>query len=269
MEYLVVSGASKRQGADMVSQPQAPTGKKHPRASRFARGVAMELATTEYERVADLLDRLTPEQWTADTDCPDWDVRAMAGHMLGMMQMAASLPEMIRQQAASTWRAKREGGLMIDALTALQVAKNAGRAPADIVSEVRRLGPRAVNGRRRPPAFIRDLRMREETDGWWTFGYLFDVILTRDPFMHRIDITRATGVPMAATAEHEGVLVDDVVREWADRHGAPYTLELSGPAGGRWQAGEGEHVAMDAFEFCRAVSGRAPAEGLLTMQVPF
>jgi len=253
----------------MITQHQAPTDKKHPRPSRFDRGVAMELAATEYERVADLLDQLTPEQWAADTDCPDWDVRAMAGHMLGMIQMAASLPEMIRQQATSTRQAKREGGLMIDALTALQVEMNAALTPADIASEVRRLAPRAVQGRRRPPAFIRNRATKEETDGWWTFGYLFDVFLTRDPFMHRIDITRATGVPMPATAEHEGVLVEDVVREWAERHGSPYTLKLSGPAGGRWQAGEGEHLAMDAFEFCRTVSGRAPATGLLTMQVPF
>lgn len=253
----------------MITQPQAPVDKKHPRPSRFDHGVAMELAATEYERVADLLDQLTAEQWAADTDCPDWDVRAMAGHMLGMIQMAASLPEMIRQQAASTRRAKREGGPMIDALTALQVEMNAALTPADIAAEVRRLAPRAVQGRRRPPAFIRNRATNEETDGWWTFGYLFDVILTRDPFMHRIDITRATGVPMPATAEHEGVLVDDVVREWAERHGSPYTLELSGPAGGRWQAGEGEHLAMEAVEFCRAVSGRARATGLLTMQVPF
>lgn len=253
----------------MITQPQAPTDKLHARRPGLDRGVAMVLAAKEYERVADLFDRLTPEQWSADTDCSDWDVRAMAGHMLGMMQMAASLPEMIRQQAASARRAKREGGLMIDALTALQVEKNAAFTPVAIASEVTRLAPRAVRGRRRPPAFIRDRAMKEETDGWWTLGYLFDVILTRDPFMHRIDISRATGVPMAATAEHEGVLVDDVVREWAERHGSPYTLELSGPAGGRWQQGQGERLAMDAFEFCRAVSGRAPATGLLSTQVPF
>lgn len=252
-----------------MSAPAKATDKKHARRSRFDRKVAMELAAKEYEQVADLFDQLTPKQWAADTDCPDWDVRAMAGHMLGMIQMAASLPEMIHQQAASARRAKREGGLMIDALTALQVEKNAALAPAEIASEVRRLAPRAVQGRRRPPAFIRNRAMKEETDGWWTFGYLFDVILTRDPFMHRIDITRATGVPMPATAEHEGVLVDDVVREWAERHGSPYTLELSGSVGGRWQNGQGERLAMDVFEFCRAVSGRAPATGLLTMQVPF
>lgn len=253
----------------MITQPQAPADKVHARRPRFDREVAMELAATEYERVADLLEQLTPEQWAADTECPDWDVRAMAGHMLGMMQMAASLPEMIRQQAGSVLRAKRAGGLLIDALTALQVEKNDALTPAEVASEVRRLAPRAVQGRRRPPALIRNRAMNEETDGWWMFGYLFDVILTRDPFMHRIDITRATGVPMPATAEHEGVLVDDVVREWAERHGSPYTLELSGPAGGRWQEGQGETLAMDAYEFCRAVSGRAPATGLLTMQVPF
>jgi uncharacterized protein (TIGR03083 family) len=252
-----------------MSTPAKATDKKHARRPRFDREVAMELAAKEYERVADLFDQLTPKQWAADTDCPDWDVRAMAGHMLGMIQMAASLPEMLRQQAASARRAKREGGLMIDALTSLQVEKNAALTPAEVASEVRRLAPRAVQGRRRPPASIRNRAMNEETDGWWTFGYLFDVILTRDPFMHRIDITRATGVPMPATAEHEGVLVNDVVHEWAERHRSPYTLELSGPAGGRWQNGQGEHLAMDAFEFCRALSGRAPATGLLTTQVPF
>jgi hypothetical protein len=26
----------------------------------------------------------------------------------------------------------------------------------------------------------------------WSIGYLIDVILTRDPWMHRIDLTRAT-----------------------------------------------------------------------------
>jgi hypothetical protein len=96
------------------------------------------------------------------------------------------------------------------------------------------------------------------------------VILTRDPFLHRVDICRATGVAMTATAEHEGAIVDDVVREWAGRHGSAYDLTLTGPAGGRWQHGEGgEPISMDAFEFCRVLSGRSPASGLLTTPVPF
>jgi hypothetical protein len=103
----------------------------------------------------------------------------------------------------------------------------------------------------------------------WTFGYLLDVILTRDPFLHRVDITRATGTPMYADPAHEGVIVDDVVQEWAGRHGAPYQLVLTGPAGGRWNRGDAERVELDAFEFCRMLSGRSAATGLLAEQVPF
>ena len=58
----------------------------------------------------------------------------------------------------------------------------------------------------------------EET---WTFGYMFETILTRDTWMHRIDTAKATGRPLVLTADHDGVLVADVVAEWAARHGAP------------------------------------------------
>ncbi|WP_122262145.1 maleylpyruvate isomerase family mycothiol-dependent enzyme [Ornithinimicrobium cerasi] len=253
-----------------VQESRQATGRKQARRPAFDRDVAERLATTEYQRVADLLERLTPEQWAADSGCPGWDVRAMAGHMLGMLQMVASRRELVRQQLASARAAKREGGLLIDALTALQVRKNAGLSTSELTAEVRRVAPRAVKGRVGLPAFLRTQTMQDEQDGWWTYAYLMDVVLTRDPFMHRIDITRATGEPMAATADHEGVLVDDVVREWAGRHGMPFTLELSGPAGGRWQEGEGgERLSMDAFDFCRVLSGRGPATGLLTTQVPF
>ena len=192
----------------------------------------------------------------------------MAGHMLGMVQMIASVPEMMRQQVAAKRRARTEGGAVIDALTALQVEKNAGLTTDQLVEQVRRLAPRAVRARRRAPGVVRNQTIPND-DEWWTMGYLFDVILTRDPFLHRVDITLATGAPMEATAEHEGRIVDDVVAEWAGRHGAAYDLELTGPAGGHWGRGEGERIGMDAFEFCRAISGRAPAEGLLRTQVPF
>ena len=83
--------------------------KRAPRLPRLERDVAERLAATEYDRVAATLDALSPEQWRARTDCTEWDVRAMAGHMLGMIQMLASWPEMLRQQVVSARRAKREG----------------------------------------------------------------------------------------------------------------------------------------------------------------
>lgn len=257
----------------MTTQTQHPT-KQDPRMSLLERDVAMRLATTEYDRVAVQFESLTLEQWTLPTDCPDWDVRAMAGHMLGMMQMIASMPEMIRQQLAAKRRAKRDDRVMIDALTALQVEKNADLTTVELTQQVRRLAPKAVKARRRAPGVIRKQTMPDQ-DEWWTMGYLFDVILTRDPFLHRVDIARATKTPIAATAEHEGTIIDDVVDEWAGRHGAGYDLELTGPAGGHWQHGDGmskgssEHIKIDAFDFCRALSGRTHAEGLLRTQVPF
>jgi hypothetical protein len=102
----------------------------------------------------------------------------------------------------------------------------------------------------------------------WTLGFLVDVILTRDPFMHRLDICAATGLDPGPTPEHEGRLVDDIAREWAQRHGQPCTLELTGPAGGTWGTG-GEVIRLDALEFCRIISGRGQATGLLTTAVPF
>lgn len=243
--------------------------KRDPRQPQVTGDEAARLAETEYARVVDLLGSLTPEQWRRSTDCPGWDVRAMAGHMLGMVQMVASLPEMARQQLAATRRSKREGLVLVDALTALQVEKNASLSTEDLVGEYRRLAPRAVRGRTRAPGLMRRQTI-PDGDEFWTLGYLFDVILTRDPFLHRVDITRATGAPMVVTAEHEGRIVADVVEEWAGRHGAPYELELTGPAGGHWTHGAGgDRIAMDALEFCRALSGRAPAPGLLGTQVPF
>ena len=104
----------------------------------------------------------------------------------------------------------------------------------------------------------------------WRMSYLMDVILTRDPWMHRSDIAAATGVPMQLTAEHDGVIVADVVAEWARRHGRSYDLTLTGTAGGHWHDGpDGERLTMDAIEFCRLISGRGSGSGLLATAVPF
>jgi len=96
--------------------------------------------------------------------------------------------------------------------------------------------PRA-EGRGRPPphpGFVRRRTMSQLQDvngvrEPWTFGYLIDVILTRDPWMHRLDIAAATGTAPRLTAEHDGVIVADVVAEWADRHGKDFELTLPDP----------------------------------------
>jgi uncharacterized protein (TIGR03083 family) len=257
-----------------MSSTVAAGSEKSPRTSDLDEDLAGRLAATEYERVVMTLEGLSPEHWSRQTVCDGWDVRAMAGHVLGMTQMAASVRETLRQQLVATRRSKRSGRSMLDELTALQVDEQARHSHQEIVDRMRTLGPKAARGRSRAPAFIRrrnagpqDVGGQQES---WTFGYVLETILTRDPFMHRLALAEATGVLVPPSAEHEGAIVDNVVREWAERHGSPYTLVLTGPAGGRWSHGsDGESITMDAFDFCRAVSGRGAAPGLLSQQVPF
>jgi hypothetical protein len=39
---------------------------------------AHALASTEYERLVEQLRALAPDDWSKPTDCPAWDVRAVA-----------------------------------------------------------------------------------------------------------------------------------------------------------------------------------------------
>src|SRR5215467_7933066 len=219
-----------------------------PRIAALPRGTAMRLAATEYQRFADLLRSLGPGDWARPTECPGWDMRAMVAHALGMVEMAASIRETNRQLKL----ARSRGGVFLDALTALQVNERADMTPAQITARFAARAPKAARARRRTPGFIRRRTLpipqqvgeREEE---WTIGYLIDVVLTRDPWMHRADISRATGAHLVLTAGHDGVLVADVVAEWAARHGQPYTLHLTGPAGGTWRSGgEGPLIEADA-----------------------
>lgn len=61
-----------------------------------------------------------------------------------------------------------------------------------------------------------------------------------------------------------------MVRDWADRHGQPFTLRLTGAAGGTFvRAGGGPELELDAVEFCRTLSGRSTGDGLLATEVVF
>ncbi|HEU5267593.1 MAG TPA: maleylpyruvate isomerase N-terminal domain-containing protein, partial [Jatrophihabitans sp.] len=206
------------------------------RRSALDRRTAMRLAATEYVRWADALDAVTMEQLSLPTDNGAWDVRAMVGHVVGMTEMAASTVETIRQQRAASRAASRSGAAFIDELTDLQVRKHASDSLTKLQQRMRRIGPKAVRGRRRTPPVIRNRTLPPEQAlpelggrETWTVGYLVDTILTRDPWMHRVDLSRATGAPMQLTAEHDGVLVADVVAEWAGRHAQPCSLTLTGP----------------------------------------
>ena len=239
----------------------------------ITRHEAERLAATEYSRLVEQLRSLADDDWAKPTDCPLWDVRAMAGHSVGMMSDFTSLRSVLRRMMSATRAAKRAGGPVVDSMTAQQVADTAELSTTELIAVADRVGPAAAHWRTNAPALFRKLPMKEAVGGvteTWRMAFLLDTILTRDPWMHRVDIARATGRDMTLTADHDGRIVADVVAEWARRHGRPVTLTLTGPAGGEFVAGDGgERISLDAVEFCRILSGRATGDGLLTQEVPF
>lgn len=236
---------------------------------------ASAIAVVENERTVQLIASLQAADWANPTDCTAWDVRALSAHVLGGMEAFASVPQFVHQMRAGSKAAGH--GPFIDGMTAVQVRERADLDVAQLVERLTAVAPRAARARGRVPRLFRRLPMKQEVAGaveTWTMGYLLDVILTRDTWMHRIDIARATGRDLVLTPDHDGRIVSDVVAEWARRHGRPFTLCLEGAAGGTFtKAGAAglfaDPIALDAVEFCRILSGRATGEGLLTQEVPF
>jgi uncharacterized protein (TIGR03083 family) len=240
------------------------------RPAALDKDTAYRLAAAEYERVLAVLRDLGPGDWGRPTDCPGWDVRALSAHLLGSAQMAASVRELAHQQRL----AGKEGG-GVDALTAVQVRERSHLDGEALVARLADTVPAALRARRRLSGVVGRLRLPEKqlvggVAEWWRMDFLLDVVLTRDVWMHRIDLTRATGRELVLTPAHDGALVADIVAEWAARHGRPHRLTLTGPAGGQWSAGTGgAEIEVDAVEFCRVLSGRGSGTGLLGQQVPF
>ena len=233
---------------------------------------AMALQATELERALALLHTLDAEQWSTQTNCPDWDVRRMWLHVLGACEAGASMRENIHQMRAGRKRRKNLGVSLEAGVSCVQVAEREALSPDELVEHLERIAPKTVKGRNRTPGPMRAMKIGIDAPvvEKWTLGYLIDIIYLRDAWMHRVDTARATGGDLVLTAEHDGRIIADVVAEWARRHGQPFTLELTGVAGGAFTAGDGgEAIVIDAVEFCSLLAGRGEATGLLTTIVPF
>lgn len=229
----------------------------------------MDLAAEEYRRLGVLLSDLAPQDWSAPTDCPGWDVQAMVAHLCGAADGTARVRETVRQAAVGRRRYRRP--MLVDSMNEVQIADRHGRTPDQLVTELDDAGRRGVRARRRLPAALRHLVLPLGPPvGTKPLGYLMDCIYTRDAWMHRLDISQAVGRPPQLTAHHDGRLVADLVDEWAAVHGQPFDLTLLGPAGLHRRRGEGgASLTLDAVEFARTTAGRVQGSGLLATSVPF
>jgi uncharacterized protein (TIGR03083 family) len=238
---------------------------------RIGRAEARELAEEEFRRFADLVAGLGDDDWRRPTDCSRWDVRDIALHVLGSAEAQASVPQFVHQLVAGLRLDRRmPHDHWVDGLNEVQIRERAHLTTAELVTALREIGPRAVAGRWSTPPPLRRLPIPFGGPvGWAPLKYLLDVGFTRDVWVHRIDICTALGREVHLTADHDGRLVADLVAEWAELHGEPFELVLTGPAGGGFSQGSGgERVEIDALDLVRTLSGRLPGSGVLRHPLP-
>ncbi len=247
---------------------------------RLESGVeANRLATAMYDRMIAELHELSAEQWETETVCAPWTVADIVRHLVGAAKGHASMRQFARQAIYGARHKAEHDGNDMDAMNALQVADHADLTSSELIRELELIAPQAVAKRMSRPRAMKAIRVPNAPGGSTaegmppslTLGHLFTVVLTRDVFLHRIDVARASDRGLTVDAEAEGRIVADVIAEWAERHGQPFRLVLTGQAGGRYASGTGgPELEFDAVDFCWILSGRdAAPHPLLETRVLF
>jgi uncharacterized protein (TIGR03083 family) len=203
---------------------------------------------------------------------PTLELKQILAHVTGAAASYARWSEFKRQNSLKVQRSYRVSGLsFLDSLNQIQVDDRASATPGALIDELRTVGPRAIATRERLPGLLRAIRVPLPELGFVPIGYLTDLIYTRDMWMHRLDICRATGHEMVRTSQHDGRITALVVRDLARKltprlGGRTVAYELIGISGGCWSLGENvrpiTRITMDVLDFHLLASGRMPADKL-------
>jgi uncharacterized protein (TIGR03083 family) len=227
---------------------------------------AFNLMQTAFNRFINLIESLEPEEWSRPTPCTEWSVRDMVAHQAGGYASGTSYREMIRQLIA---RPKaRPGQFIEDTINALQLAERAGRSPAALIAELWQSGEKANHNWAYGFQLVKWAAIPHPSADRLSLRHLMWVIHSRDTWMHRLDICRATGRHFEQTREYDGRINELVVMDLAHSlkkklNGHAFTLVLTGLAGGTWQVGQGDAEAvieMDTLDFNIYSSGRFSRE---------
>ena len=236
---------------------------------------AMKMAAEELTRFQALIESLADEDWNQQTACSLWTVKDVVAHQAAHVRSVISLREFMQQVNPGVMRPYRKNGMnMLDAMNQAQVDLRRDHTVDQLIVEIRDTAQPSLQGRDRLPGFVRSLVLPlPGFDEPRSLGYLFDVIYTRDMWMHRIDICHATGKKMQLDSYHDGRIVALAVKDLAEKskrglHGRAALLELTGAAGGSYQIGENSTpqatIQMDVFTFAVLTSGREKAANVLT-----
>jgi len=226
---------------------------------------AADVAAAELRAFGDLLASLGDADWALTTDCDEWTVRDVAAHVCGQYEELARPTTLLRR--LRTGRRRYPDRIALDAHNQVQIDDLGRLPPAALVAHLARYGPVAIRRIRLMPGVLR----RISTERFYpepplaepNLGYFVDVIVARDTWMHRIELSRATGRAFEVD-DHDYEIVGQVVRD-LDRgwRRPPLRLELTGPAGSTWQIGGSapvESVTADTLAMMLHLSGRDGVE---------
>ena len=221
---------------------------------------AHRLLTTALSRFMTLIESLNADDWSKPTACTAWNVHDMVAHQAGGYASGTSYKEMIRQYTSKP----QPGQLPEDAINDLQVGERADKTPSDLIAELKQVGEIAAHNWAYGFNAIKWISTPHPIGGFMPIRHLMWVIHSRDTWMHRLDICRATNRLFEQTREHDGRIVELVVFDTAKKlnkklNGQAITLSLTGIAGGTWKIGKGEpatEMEMDALDFNIFISGR-------------
>ena len=218
---------------------------------------AEQLSNEMADTMVALLEQLTPEQWDTQTECELWRVRDMTAHLLGWSEALSSFKEM-GTQSVGALRRRKELGNIVDAQNQVQVDARRNTSSEELIARIKTSAPKAARRRSSTSRSVGWIPFyMPYMGGWITLSYLTDEIFPRDWFMHRIDISRAIGLPFTAGPADQRML-NDIVRDWFERSEAEARLQLEGEIGGTYvsKAAPRATLTADSLEFIRMLFGR-------------
>ena len=240
--------------------------------NRIDHDEAMQITAVENRKFGDMMRALSPEQWSTPTECPRWDVRAMAAHLVGSAASQASPREFFRQKRAGKPICKElDSPFWWDGMNEVQVRERAASTTEQLIAEWDTVSVKALRSRTRMPRPIASLKLLKlpAPVGRQPLSYLFDIGFTRDVWAHRIDIAHAIASAPDHDATHDGRILADIVAEWAATHGEPFTLVVDGPAGGAYlQGAGGDEIHISVVDLVRTLAERTTASGVLQHPLP-
>jgi uncharacterized protein (TIGR03083 family) len=212
----------------------------------------------------DLLASIEGDEWQRRTVCDAWDVADIAGHLIGQAEDVIK-PTSFPRRWLKNKRAY-PGVPRFDAHMMVQADEHRGTPPAELRELFDQVWAKATRKISSNPELFRRITMQVDPAPRMALGYVQDILLARDLWMHRDDVCQALGRPFDPGPYAEE-LIAQVVYDleasgpfWGDRPAVE--LELTGAGGGTYLLGRGEpvgHAAVDAVAYMRTLSGRDDA----------